>query len=212
MLINGARLDPAEIQIRLSKRREKKKAEPVAPANTDVTSEIQHVQPKPPPNAMSLPSSYQAIESAYLEHGIRVSLHPAQRSDANADHGRPRKTTSTIQRSRTIVNGYLHRPDTPRQPLRFSQSIHEHAPVSAAHLPDVHTQQSDSANNRPFLTSTNEHVEQRRPSVPVGLHEKPSTMAQLIGNDPDLAYMSSLLQKTTKGTARSHFQPAMLYL
>jgi len=206
----------------------------ISPA--DYTSEIDTDYPQPPPTQrrafpFSTPSPYQAIEAAYLEHGIRIHLNPTtaaavahqqQQKYLSAENLNDRKSVNSIQRNRAFAN---RNPSRSSSALNYSTIAHDthqdSRPFSA--LQQTSTLDFDPINthnisyvqpienqNSVRLTNTycSSMILTSENSAPIALPTQ-STMTNgtasreaLINKDPDLAYMSSLLQTTSGDSYR----------
>lgn len=197
-------------------------AEPSAETNTSFPQRAIH---RPTPLHPTHLSSYQAIEAAYREHGIRIHLNPStaanmsQQQILSTENLSGRKSVSSIQRSRPFMN---RNPSRSSSALNYSAAVQDSnensRPFSALQPTSIvdfsstvthnnsYVQTNDSQNpmqiNNNYSTSsiiTSEHS-QRIP-IPTQLaitDGATDTTSSFIQNDPDLAYMSSLL-KTTSG-------------
>jgi hypothetical protein len=179
-------------------------------------------------------SSYQAIEAAYLEHGIRIHLNSTTGStvtkqpNSTRENSNERKFENTIHRHKAFVN---------RNPSRSSSALHystishdrnqDSRPFSALQQTSTddyeqndthrisHPQPSESQNqsqssqplNNNYCLSSRVASEQSDPMIlPTQLAitngTSSTTTTTLINNDPDLEYMSSLLQTTNGDSFR----------
>ncbi|CAF0727881.1 unnamed protein product [Rotaria sp. Silwood1] len=188
---------------------------------------------QPPPSQTTRTSSYQAIEAAYLEHGIRIHLNPTtaaavtqqQQNQTTTTIGNTteRKSASTIQRNKAFVH---------RNPSRSSSALHYKATLQESHQdsrPFSELQQTSMTDfaetqirNVSFVQTTeseqkftlSEQLENNYCSSSILMSEpsdhiilptqipitNDTTSTTTLDNDPDLAYMTSLLQ-TTNGDA-----------
>lgn len=163
-------------------------------------------------------TSYKAIEAAYLEHGIRIRLTPNKSSTTN-------KTTATT--GRRSANSQRHLSFTNRNPSRTS-SVLTYAPTrpeidqetrsfSALHQASANgfetsqtlnvslaqsssTQYFEGTKSSEYFSTSFIAKEHSNPVTPPGKTSthQPSAISLTFPNDPDLAYMSSLL-KTSIG-------------
>jgi len=154
--------------------------------------------------------SYQAIEAAYLEHGVRIRVSPTRTSQQSE-----RKSVNSLQRHTAFIS---------RNPIRTTSVLH----YTTTDLDQHHDSRSFSAlqqsssndfeqtqtHNVSYAQSSqlNEeiHDDYLSPSIIVSEHSNPitppeklpitnnrtsTTPTTLYDNDPDLLYMSSLLKK-----------------
>ncbi|UJR25540.1 hypothetical protein I4U23_006886 [Adineta vaga] len=127
-------------------------------------------------------SSYQTIETTCLDHGIRINLNPVPRS-------------KTSNRPPTL----LHCPITTQminQQSRIFSSLSRTSTINVEQTEILNisqTQQNDIEHHTYCASSI-------VPSEYLDPLDEKTSLRKLIGNDPDLAYMSSLLQKTSGTT------------
>ncbi|CAF0807790.1 unnamed protein product [Adineta steineri] len=157
------------------------------------------------PSETSHLSSYQTIEANYLEHGIRINLNPTtttiKRHNQTSENLNERNSARNTQRHKSLNNGQLSRPSTPLHCLTNVQHMNEYVRPSSSlqrttsiDRERIYAQHQSSNNSCLSTTVVSEHYDQK-------ILPKPS-LATLIGNDPDLAYMSSLLQRTGGASSR----------
>ena len=164
-------------------------------------------------------SPYQAIEAAYLEHGIRVRLSPTKVTASGQES--QRKSASTLQRHKAFVN---------RQPSRTSSALY----YATSHLDQYDDSRSFSVLQETFSTNfeqtpardeLNAHLSETNKELcgkdcysTSTIVKKPSNSANssdnlfiindatstttLVDNDPDLVYMSSLLKQPSGESVR----------
>lgn len=174
-------------------------------------------------------SAYQAIEAAYLEHGIRIHLNSTTAAAVTQQQNLPtenltgKKSITGILRHKAFVNRNPSRPssaliyatngnDTNEDSRPFS-ALHHTSTVNfeqkntpnASNTQSIESQNqlqsSEQTNNNGCASSIvgserSDHIRSSTPLVPIT--NDASSITTLIDNDPDLAYMSSLL-KTTNG-------------
>lgn len=161
-------------------------------------------------------ASYQAVEAAYLEHGIRIRLSPTR---ARQQPGR--KSENSLQRHSAFLS---------RNPIRTSSVLHytttnldqqhDSRPFSALqqtssddfvqeHTHNVSYAQSSQINEEThddFLSTSIIASEHSNPmTLPEKLHittDIISTTTKLFHNDPDFIYMSELLTKSSGDSFR----------
>ena len=178
----------------------------------------------PTPSQPTRTSSYQAIEAAYLEHGIRIHLNPSttvavvtQQSNGSTENLNPRKVTNGMQRHKAFVNRVPSRAssafdfpptthDTHQDSRPFSalqqtstEDFHQSNSKKATHISPKETSNALQLAN-PFCSSTIVASEQAD-HIPLpnqlAITNGTNSTETLVNNDPDLAYMSSLLQTTS---------------
>lgn len=210
----------------------------LSPSNQtpDLTLNPSHVHPigrrsfaYPTPSQPTRASSYQAIEAAYLEHGIRIHLNPgavamvSQQPNSSNENVNPRKVTNGIHRHKAFVN---RMPSRASSAFEFPPSVHDiqqdSRPFSA--LQQTSTEDFDQTNSNhhalmptngtshalqlsnPFCSSTILTSEQADhislPNNQLAITNGTISTETLVNNDPDLAYMSSLLQTTSGDSFR----------
>jgi hypothetical protein len=177
-------------------------------------------------------STYQAIEAAYLEHGIRIHLNSTtgsivtQQPNFITENSNERKFENNIHRHKAFIN---RNPSRSSSALHYSTVIHDKNQDSR---PFSALQQSSTSDFEQNNTHRNSHTqpieiqnrlqlsqpsknnyslssiitsEQSDPMIlPTQLaitNDTPLTTT-LINNDPDLEYMSSLLQTTNGDSFR----------
>ncbi|CAF0917905.1 unnamed protein product [Adineta ricciae] len=177
VVVNGNRIDLPETDLKLSKHRINKKL-PVLPSLNNDTS-LSHDSIAP-----SNLSSLQAIEATCFDHGIRINLHPG----TNVKHQNNQIERTPYQRSKTPNR--LSAPHLINRQTRVlsptSTTDFEHTEISTI----SHMQPNEIDHHHVYCSSSIVPTEYFDPS------DDKLTLAKLIGNDPDLAYMSSLLLKT----------------
>ena len=174
-----------------------------------------------PPNA-NQSSAYQAIEAAYLEHGIRIHLNPATASTMTQQQP---STTDPVNGNKPPMNPQRPRVFIHRNPSRSSSALlytnavpddnRDSRPFSALHQTSNHQfeqYRSDDVSYRPMVdlsqlpaqstvdySSTSmlasEHSNVVSPTANLGMH---TIVTRSVENDADLDYMTRLL-KTANG-------------
>jgi hypothetical protein len=169
---------------------------------------------------------YQAIEAAYLEHGIRIHLNPTtaaavtQQQSQTIDISSRGKSASSIQRHKAFANRIPSRsssalhysnpvPDSDQQSRPFSAL--QHASTTDFDQTNTHnvsyTQKIENQRqlNDNYCSSSivaSEHSDHVILPPQIAITNGTTSSATLIDNDPDLAYMSSLLQTTNGNSFR----------
>jgi hypothetical protein len=156
--------------------------------------------------------SYQAIEAAYLEHGIRIRVSPTRTRQPSG-----RKSAPSLQRNIGFVS---------RNPIRTTSVLHyttdnldEHhdsRPFSALQQTSSNEFEENHKHNVSYAQSsqvneeTHHHTNYLSPSIVTSEHSNPRTpeklpltnnttsTRELVDNDPDLVYMSTLLRQTSE--------------
>ena len=180
------------------------------------------------PSQPTRTSSYQAIEAAYLEHGIRIHINPTtvatgtQQQNLSTENLNARKPTNIIQRHRAFANRIPSRSssalDYPpithetRQDSRPFSALQQTSTVDFDHVNTNNTSYIQTNENPNTLQLTNmfcsssiltsEHSDHVTLPNQLTITNGTSSTDTLINNDPDLAYMSSLLKTTTGDTFR----------
>lgn len=188
--------------------------------------------PNSSPSQPTHSSTYQALEAAYLEHGIRIHLNSTtaatvnnqQSSNLTTDNLTERKSANNLHRHKQFMN---RNPSRSSSALNYSHPIHDanqdSRPFSALQHtstgdfeptnPNEHSsiQPTESQNqfqivqplNNNYCSSSivaSEHFDHNQLALPNDI------TTALINNDPDLAYMSSLLQTTSGDSFRGKFR------
>ena len=179
----------------------------------------------PPPSQATRTSSYQAIEAAYLGHGIRIHLNPATAAAMNQQQNQTAKdlTERQSQYSTRRLKAFHN-----RNPSRSSSALHYEAsvqdpyqdtrPFSAlqqASMTDFEPTRTSNISfaqtieNQPKLPSSeqlndnycsssfvvSENFDHMRISKQLAGTNDKALRVTLSDNDPDLIYMGSLFQK-----------------
>ncbi|CAF2512485.1 unnamed protein product [Rotaria sp. Silwood2] len=187
-----------------------------------------------PPSQTTRTSSYQAIEAAYLEHGIRIHLNPTtaaavnqqqQNQTTTTENITERKSASSVQRHNAFVHrnlsrssSALHYPVTVQDAYQDSRPFSELQQTSitdfeetqihnVSYTQTIETQQkphlseqleNNYCSSSILISEPSDHMILSR-QMPI-TNDTTSTITTALDNDPDLAYMTSLLQ-TTNGDA-----------
>jgi hypothetical protein len=160
-------------------------------------------------------SPYHAIEAACLEHGIRVRLSPTKVGTAGQQQS-GRKSVNSLQRHTAFINrnpsrtsSVLHYATTNQDQNDDSRSFSALQQISSndfhqSHVHNVSYDQSIPVNEDDYALSiiASEHSNPITPpdKLPIASPRRPLT--KLFPDDPDLAYMSSLLKKPSGDTFR----------
>lgn len=168
----------------------------------------------PPPltttTATNTPS-YQAIEAAYLEQGIRIRLSPTrttQKSGKTSVNNLQRHTafinrnpsrTSSVLHYTTTTNLGQHHDSRPFSALQQTSSNdfdanHAHN-VSYAQSPAINEEIHENCVSPSIVVSEHSNIDVPVEKLPI-TNDITSTAA-LLDNDPDLVYMSSLLKQSS---------------
>jgi hypothetical protein len=249
-IINGSRMDLSNSGSKPSKHRTNNTFALPTSLNNEVTSlhlspanytpEINTHQPQhtlarrgfplPTSTQPARESSYQAIEAAYLEHGIRIHLNSTavaavtQQQNSTTENLTKRKPPNIIQRHKAFAN---------RNPSRSSSALHypsvvhdtkqDSRPFSALHqtsavdfgqvnIQQISLTQSNESQTQSLLShqlnnncsSISLVASDQSNHIPLltqlAITDGTTPTTTVPNNDPDLAYMSSLLQ-TTSGDA-----------
>ena len=183
----------------------------------------------PTPSQPTRTSSYQAIEAAYLEHGIRIHLNPnalpvvSQQPNPSSENVNPRKVVNGIQRHKAFINRI---PSRASSAFDFPPTVHDthpdSRPFSALQQTSIEDFDQTTSNNHvhiptngtshavqlanPFCSSTILASEQADhilfPNNQLAITNGTTSTETLVNNDPDLAYMSSLLQTASGDSFR----------
>ncbi|CAM4741825.1 unnamed protein product [Rotaria magnacalcarata] len=252
-IVSGSRMDLSNNEIKPFKHRTNNSFALPTSLNNDVSSlsisvsdrvhniEVQPSQQtlinqrlnNPAPSQATRTSSYQALEAAYLEHGIRIHLNPTtaaavsqQQSQTNVNTS-DRKSASTLHRIKLFVN---------RNPSRSSSALHyptvvtetyqDTRPFSALQQTSITDFEGAETNNvsdtQKNENQQNSHNQEQlnfnfcASSILVSEHSQnlisatklidhndtSSAITTVLDNDPDIAYMTSLLQTTTGDSYR----------
>jgi len=172
-------------------------------------------------------STYQAIEAAYLEHGIRIHLNSStaaavtQQQTLTTENLTGGRSTNSIQRHKAFVNRYpsrsssaLHYPtsvhDTNQDSRPFSvlqqtstldfeptnmHNVSYSQPIESQNQLQLPQQLNNNYCSSSYLTS--EQSDHLTLPTQLAITNEITSTGTLVNNDPDLAYMSSLLQTTT---------------
>jgi hypothetical protein len=173
-------------------------------------------------------STYQAIEAAYLEHGIRIHLNSTtaaavtQQTNLTTENLTEKKSTNNIHRQKAFVN---RNPSRSSSALHYSTTINDtnqnSRPFSALQQTSTvdfdqktpnhnsSTQPTDSQNQfqitQPLTNnycSSSIVASERYDHTQLAIPNDITSTGTLVNNDPDLAYMSSLLQTTNGDSFR----------
>lgn len=210
----------------------------LSPSNQtpDLNINPSHVNPTgrrsfayPTPSQPTRASSYQAIEAAYLEHGIRIHLNPSavgvvsQQPNPSSENLNPRKVVNGIQRHKAFINRI---PSRASSAFDFPPTVHDmqqdSRPFSALQQTSTEDFNQTTSNNHayiptngtshalqlanPFCSSTILASEQADHILfhnnQLAITNGTTSTETLVNNDPDLAYMSSLLQTASGDSFR----------
>jgi hypothetical protein len=167
----------------------------------------------PSPTESTYLSSYQAIEATYLEHGIRINLNlptdagVLKRQNQTTENSPGRNPGNNTERYKSFNNRNLSRSSTPPHYLTTVQDTNLNSRTSVADPEQMHThkisyaQSSDNDHCSSVITASGHSDQMTLPTQSDIKNDKPS-LATLIGNDPDLIYMSSLLRRTSGDSFR----------
>jgi hypothetical protein len=170
----------------------------------------------PPPSNLA---SYQAIESAYLERGIRIRLSPSRTATSAPQTGR--KSANNLQRHTAFTSRNPSRTSSVLQYATTNQDQHHDSrSFSALQQTSSGDFEQTSKHNVSYAHSSQideeTHPIYYSPSILVSENSNPTTLEKvpnthdnlntptLYDNDPDLAYMSSLLQKSSGDSFRGN--------
>ena len=199
--------------------------------HTQQTSKRRALPLSSPTDSTTNVSTYQAIEAAYLEHGIRIHLNSTNPTSGSGGVGFVqqenlirKKPTNNIQRYKTFVNKQSSRSssalhystniqDTNQDSRPFSALQH----TSIVDFEEINTPKETYA--QPIETQnqleSSPLLHQNRSSSPILPNQHfdhfklPITngisTTTFINHDPDLAYMTSLLQTTNGDSFRGKF-------
>lgn len=255
-IINGNRMDLSNTEIKPIKHRSNNSFALPTSLNNDLSSltvsisdhlrEIDY-QPSqqtlsqqrlinPAPSQATRVSSYQAIEAAYREHGIRIHLDPtaaaavSQQQFQTNGNQTDRKSASTIHRIKAFVN---------RNPSRASSALHyptaepelyqESRPFSALQQTSMTDFEGTQTNDASYSNKTEKPKDLKNPEqsninycASSILVSEPSdnvisqtkridandasTVTTMFDNDPDVIYMTSLLQTNAGDSYRGKYK------
>jgi hypothetical protein len=164
-------------------------------------------------------SSYQAIEAAYLEHGIRININinlptaptVTKRQYQITENSTERNSANNIERHKASNNRNLSQSSIPPHYLTTVQHTQNlNSRIFTADLEQIHThnisyaQSSNQLNNNSCssIITVSEHSDQMTLPTQSDITSDKASLATLIGTDSDLAYMSSLLRRTSGDSCR----------
>jgi hypothetical protein len=186
----------------------------------------------PPPSQATHTSSYQAIEAAYREHGIRIQLSSttaaavSQQKIQSTENLTGRKSANSLQRHKAFVDRNASRSSSALHYSTIKTDLNQDSrPFSAlqqtstndfeqtntynvSYVQPIESQvtlKSSEQLNTHFCSSSivaNEHSNPVTPPSHLAITNGTVSTTTLIDNDPDLAYMSTLLQTTSGDSFR----------
>jgi hypothetical protein len=177
---------------------------------------------RPTPSQVIHVTPYQAIEAAYREHGIRIHLNPSTAAAVTQQQHQSTEnlTASSLHRHKACVNrnpsrssSALHYSNAVQDPDESSRPFSALQHASTTDFEQINTHnvsynqgiQSQRQLNDVYCSSlivASEHSEHMILPPQLAITNGTMSSGTLIDNDPDLAYMSSLLQTASGDTFR----------
>jgi hypothetical protein len=210
-IVNGNRIDISKNNLKLTKQRPNTSFTFSTFLNTESTNQFPEMN-IPPHQPIIIPTasqpsnlpSYQAIETAYLEHGIRIRLNSTKTSQQFRG-----KSANNLQRHSSFINGNPSRTSSVLNYRTFSvlqqTSLSDFAQTHAHNVSfDQLSQKNEEIHNNHYSPSitNSENLNPITPSEKLLLINDIISTKTLHDNDPDLAYMSSLLKKSSGDSYR----------
>ncbi|CAF0849351.1 unnamed protein product [Rotaria sp. Silwood1] len=156
-------------------------------------------------------SPYQAIEAAYLEHGIRIRLSPSR--TAAPGQQSERKSANSFQRHSAFINRHpsrtssvLHYSTTNQDHCNDSRSFSALQQISSNDFEQTHEYNVSYAQSSQIqeethedyyssLMKTNEHCNPANSPELISMKNGIISSTTICNNDPDLIYMTSLMNQ-----------------
>lgn len=207
-LVRGSRVNLSSADIRSPRARVEQNNE----VNVDSNSQLALVESKNDENKVEENqevSSYQAIEAAYRQRGIRIRLSPGKGSPSQGSAA-GRRSALSLRRPSTFSN---RNPSRTSSVLNYSSTKPEFEPVERSfsvlqqassnafeseHTKSLAFTQSTEISEVPTVSGFSENETSPKLVTSAVTTEKSVIPINLSMNDPDLAYMSVLL-KTSAG-------------
>ncbi|CAF3012461.1 unnamed protein product [Rotaria sp. Silwood2] len=231
-IINGSRMDISNSDIKATRHRSNTlfafptslNTEPstliVSPLDyTDEMNNYSREQTIIPTTSQPLNvSPYQAIEAAYLEQGIRIRLSPtrtaasgqqSERKSANSFQRRPAFISRHPSRTSSVLHYATTNQDHYNDSRSFSalqqmashdfQQVHEH---SVSYTQSSQIQEETHEDYDSSLTKVNEHCNLVNSPELFSMTNGIASSTTLYDNDPDLMYMTSLMNQPSGESVR----------
>jgi len=152
-------------------------------------------------------SSYKAIQTAYLDHGIRIRLSPQKTASATRPKSE-RKSTNSLRSSTACISrksNDLHDATTNQDDDHDIESFSTLQQMSSNDFEQIYTDNASYNQSSPldeeihddYYSSSIIATENSNPNTPVeklAFTNSTASTATFYDDDPDLVYMSSLLK------------------